>query len=129
MSNPDYWWEPPLAGSEAEHLAGALDRMRVTFRWKADDLDAAGLQVRVGASALTLGGLLKHLALCEEQIFFRKLSGTPYRSPWAEVDWKADPEWEFTSAVEDSPEYLYALWDDAVERSRAQLAQALADGG
>jgi hypothetical protein len=33
-----------------------------TFRWKAGGLDAEGLQIRVGASALTLGGLLKHLA-------------------------------------------------------------------
>jgi hypothetical protein len=33
----DYPWEPPLAGSEAEHLVGALDRLRWTFRWKAVD--------------------------------------------------------------------------------------------
>lgn len=52
----------PLAGTEAEHLVGALDRLRTTFRWKADDLDSAGLQTRIGASSLTLGGLLKHLA-------------------------------------------------------------------
>ncbi|MBV9253547.1 MAG: DUF664 domain-containing protein [Actinobacteria bacterium] len=129
MSNPDYPWEPPLAGTEAEHLSGALDRLRTTFRWKADDLDAAGLQVRIGASSLTLGGLLKHLALCEEQIFFRKLSGTPYGPPWNEVDFKADPDWEFNSAANDSPEYLYALWDDAVARSQSRLAEALADGG
>jgi len=46
-----------MAGTEAAHLTGALDRSRTSFRWKADDLDAAGLQVGVGASALTLGGL------------------------------------------------------------------------
>ena len=57
MTDSDYPWEPPLAGTEAEHLAGALDRLRTTFRWKADGLDAAGLQARIGASALTLGGL------------------------------------------------------------------------
>jgi Protein of unknown function (DUF664) len=71
----DIWWEPPLAGSEAEHLIGALDRLRATFRWKADALDAAGLQARVGASALTLGGLLKHLAHVEDDIFAVRLSG------------------------------------------------------
>ncbi len=58
----DYPWEPPLAGTEVEHLVGALDRLRTTFRWKAGRLDAAGLQTRIGASSLTLGGLLKHLA-------------------------------------------------------------------
>jgi hypothetical protein len=38
-------------------------------------------------------------------------------------------DWEFTSAADDTPDQLYALWDDAVERSRARLDAALADGG
>jgi hypothetical protein len=75
MTNGDYPWQPPLAGTEAEHLVGALDRLRTTFRWKADDLDAVGLQTRIGASSLTLGGLLKHLARAEDQMFSTKLSG------------------------------------------------------
>ena len=58
MSDNATPWEPPLAGTEVEHLVGALERMRTTFRWKADDLDAAGLQARIGTSALTIGGLL-----------------------------------------------------------------------
>ena len=58
MTDDDRPWEPPLAGSEVEQLVGALERLRATFRWKADDLDPAGLDTHVGASALTLGGLL-----------------------------------------------------------------------
>ncbi|HUC58260.1 MAG TPA: DUF664 domain-containing protein [Streptosporangiaceae bacterium] len=65
MTDNDTPWEPPLAGTEAEHLVGALDRLRATFRWKTDGLDAAGLRTRTAASALTLGGLLKHLAVNE----------------------------------------------------------------
>ena len=42
-------WEPPLAGTETEQLFGALDRLRTTFRWKAGELDAAGLQARIGS--------------------------------------------------------------------------------
>jgi Protein of unknown function (DUF664) len=129
MANSDYPWEPPLAGTEAEHLFGALDRLRTTFRWKADDLDAAGLQTRIGASALTLGGLLKHLALVEEHCSSTKLSGAPLGPPWDAVDWDADPDWEFTSAAGDTPEQIYTLWDDAVERSRARFGAAVADGG
>lgn len=75
MTDTDCPWEPPLAGSEVEHLVGALDRLRTTFRWKADDLDAGGLQTRIGASSLTLGGLLKHLAWAEEYMFTTKLRG------------------------------------------------------
>jgi hypothetical protein len=83
----DHPWEPPLAGTEAEHLVGALDRLRATFRWKADGLDAAGLQTRVGASSLTLGGLLEHLAADEDFTFTTKLSGAPVGAPWDASGW------------------------------------------
>ena len=129
MSDSDYPWEPPLAGSETEHLVGALDRLRTTFRWKADDLDAAGLQTRVGASSLTLGGLLKHLAAAEDYHFTTKLRGEPIGAPWDTTGWDGSDDWDFTSAADDTPDELYALWDGAVERSRARLDGALADGG
>ena len=131
-NSDDPWenpWEPPLAGTEAEHLVGALDRLRTTFRWKAGHLDAAGLQTRIGASALTLGGLLKHLAAAEDYIFTTKLSGEPIGAPWDATDWDGTDDWEFSSAADDTPEQLYALWDGAVERSRSRLDTALADGG
>jgi hypothetical protein len=41
----------------------------------------------------------------------------------------ADPDWEWSSAAEDSPELLHALWQDAVSRSRELLSETLADGG
>jgi hypothetical protein len=129
MSGSLYPWEPPLAGTEAEHLVGSLDRLRTTFRWKCDDLGPEGLQARVGTSALTLGGLLKHLARVEEHCFGTKLSGAPLGLPWDAADWDADPDWDFNSAADDTPGKLYALWDDAVERARARFSAALADGG
>jgi hypothetical protein len=129
MTASDYPWEPPVAGTETEHLVGALDRLRTTFRWKAGDLDATGLQTRLVASSLTLGGLLKHLALVEDFLFTTKLRGEPPGEPW-ESSYPDDvPDWEFISAADDSPDQLYALWDGAVERSRARLDAALADGG
>jgi hypothetical protein len=70
---------------------------------------------------LTLGGLLKHLAVCEDNMFTVRLSGAPIGAPWEGTDWDGDNDWEFTSAAADTPEQLYALWDDAVERSRARL--------
>jgi hypothetical protein len=129
MTNSDTPWEPPLAGSEVEHLVGALDRLRTTFRWKADDLDAAGLQTRIGASSLTLGGLLKHLAAGEDYTFTTKLNGDPIGAPWDATGWDGSDDWDFTSAANDTPEQLYALWDGAVERSGARLDAALAAGG
>jgi hypothetical protein len=123
-------WEPPLAGTEIEHLTGSLDRLRTTFRWKAGHLDAAGLQLRIGTSSLTLGGLLKHLAFVEDYTFRTKMKGVSPGAPWDSVDWDSvDEDWLFASAADDSPEQLYALYDGAVERSRSRLAAALADGG
>jgi hypothetical protein len=122
-------WEPPLAGTETEHLLGALDRMRWTFRWKAAHLDRAGLRTRLGASALTLGGLLKHLAFVEDYTFTTKMRGESPGEPW-ESTYRFDVEdWVFASAADHAPEELYAFWDEAVERSRARVAAALADGG
>jgi uncharacterized damage-inducible protein DinB len=129
MTNNERPWEPPLAGTEPQQLVGALDRLRTTFRWKADDLDTAGLQTRIGASSLTLGGLLKHLAAVEDHIFTTKLSGEPMGAPWESNGWEDNDNWEFESAADDSPDQLYALYDGAVERSRAKLNAALADGG
>ena len=122
-------WEPPFAGTEVEHLVGSLERLRATFRWKAGGLDADGLAFRIPSSALSLGGLLKHLAFAEDLMFTRKLSGEPQSEPWASADFDADPDWHFTSAADDSPEELYALWDSTIERSRQRLTDAISDGG
>lgn len=130
MTYIDPPWEPPLAGTDAEHLVGALERLRTTFRWKADDLDAAGLNTRVGASSLTLGGLLKHLARAEDTLFIYKFAGRQLGAPWNAGDWDNNPDWDFTSAASDTPEQLYELWDSTVARSRRTLAELLAaDGG
>jgi hypothetical protein len=129
MTDADTPWEPPLAGTEVEQILGALERLRATFRWKADGLDARGLQTRIGASSLTLGGLLKHLAAVEDYLFTTKLTGDPIGAPWDALGWDGTNDWEFGTAAADAPEQLYALWDGAVERSRARLGAVLARGG
>jgi len=126
-------WEPPLAGTEVEHLLAALDRQRATFRWKAEGLDTAGLTARIGASTLTIGGLLKHLAIVEDEKFTAWLSGAPLGEPWVSRGGPPDgddpAEWIFSSAADESPEDLYALYDGAVQRSHQRLAAALPNGG
>jgi uncharacterized damage-inducible protein DinB len=129
MDDFDFPWEPPRAGNEVDALFGALDRLRTTFRWKADDLDAAGLQARIGASALTIGGLLKHLAAVEDYLWSVKLKGEKIGGPWAELGHDGSDDWEFRTAANDTPEQLYALYDDAVDRARATTRAALEHGG
>jgi uncharacterized damage-inducible protein DinB len=121
--------EPLPAADEAATLLGFLEYQRATFAWKCRGLDAVGLQARVGVSSMTLGGMLKHLALVEEGWFLRSLHGRDLGAPWNTIDWEADPDWEWRTAAEDTPEQLLALWHDAVARARAAVDEALADGG
>ncbi len=121
--------EPPLAADETATLVGFLEFHRATLAWKCRGLDAKGLQATVGPATITLGGLLKHLAWVEDYWFAYRLHGRDPHPVWAAVDWKADPDWPWHSAAHDSPEQLFALWEDAVARSRALTEEALADGG
>jgi uncharacterized damage-inducible protein DinB len=121
--------EPPLAADETETLVGFLDFQRATLAWKCGGLDAAGLGATTAASSITLGGLLKHLANVEDLWCSRRLHGRDPAPPWDTVDWKADPDWDWHSAAQDSPEQLLALWQDAVVRSRSLVTEALAEGG
>jgi len=121
--------ERPLAADETATLLGYLDYQRATFGWKCGGLDAAGLRATVAASSMTLGGMLKHMAYVEDVWLSRRLFGRAPQPPWDTVDWSADPDWDWHSAAENTPDRLYALWQDAVTRSRALVARALADGG
>jgi len=120
--------EPPVAADETGTLLGFLDYQRATLAWKSGGLDAAGLGVTVGASTMTLGGMLKHLAYVEDHWFSRMLHGQEAAPPWDTVDWKADGDWDWHSAADDTPEQLHQIWQDAVARSRALTGKALADG-
>ncbi|MGH9116691.1 MAG: DUF664 domain-containing protein [Acidimicrobiales bacterium] len=120
--------EPPLAGTEVDLLLFALERSRAQFAWKCGGLDAAALRKAHPPSAMTIGGLLKHMALVEDKQTAVFVTGQ-WAGPWKQADFDADPDWEWHSAADDTPEELYALWRAAVERSRAAWVAALADGG
>lgn len=116
--------EPPLAGDEAEAVLGALDRLRATFEWKCSGLDPAGMNQTVGASTMTLGGLVKHVASVEAIHFSRVFNESP-GAPWD----TADSDWSWRSAVDDTPEQLLVMWRQAVGQARDIVAKALAQGG
>lgn len=121
--------EPPIAGDETAALLGSLERQRATLAWKCGGLDAAGLRATVGVSSVTLGGLLKHMANVEDTHFARLLLARGPGAPWDTVDWDAEPDWDWHSAAEDTPEQLMALWQAAVARSRSVVEEALTHGG
>ncbi len=121
--------EPPINGDEVATLLGYLDYQRATLWWKCAGLDSAGLNATVGVSTMTLGGLLKHMALVESDWFSHVLYDREDVPPWNAVDWDADRDWEWHTAADDSPDELRALWQNAVEQSRVLVTEALASGG
>ena len=121
--------EPPIAADETGTLLGFLDYQRATFAWKCAGLDSAGLRATTAASTMTLGGMMKHLALVEEWWFSQVLHDRPEAEPWNTVDWDADPDWEWRTAADDSPDELRTLWNATVADSRELVAQTLSTGG
>lgn len=119
---------PPEDAGEVETLLGFLDYHRATFEWKCSGVDSMGMGRTVATSPMSLGGMMKHLALVEEHWFSRRLFDRDPTPPWDRVDWDADPDWDWHSAVDDTPEALRALWRRFVEQSRANLAEALSEG-
>ena len=109
--------DPPSNGSEAVQLRGWLDYHRDTLKLKASGLSQEQLAQAHPPSMLTLGGLIKHLALVEDYWFSVVLLDNEDAAPWQGVDWDDDPDWEFRTAADDSPEVLIGLLDDAIAAS------------
>ena len=120
--------EPPLAGTEVEALIGSLDRMRGYLLWKCGGLDAAGIRATLGPSTVTLGGLLKHLAVVEAITFSFKMHGRAPFSPFDTADWD-DEGWHWRVEEDDTPESLETLFTESVAKGQALVAEAIADGG
>lgn len=120
--------EPPLISGELETLTGYINFFRDTVRWKSSELTDKQLHAQPLSSKLSIAGLLKHLAYVEDYWFSVVLLGNKPAEPWASTDWKANPDWEFDSALTDTGDYLREFWQDAVNVSDANLQSALAQG-
>jgi uncharacterized damage-inducible protein DinB len=119
----------PIAAGEVDSLLAYLDWHRDTLRRKTEGLSQAQQATRLEPSTLTLGGLLKHMALVEDNWFSVVLLGNEDGEPWRGLDWDADPDWEFRTAADDSPDELRRLLDEAIAASDANIRKALDSGG
>jgi uncharacterized damage-inducible protein DinB len=119
---------PPQQSGEADTLLGFLESQRATLDWKCRGLSEEQLRVALQPSAITLGGLLKHLAYVEDYWFAEVVASEPTPEPWASAPTDLDPDWEWTSSVEDSADALRALWLERAERSRRVVRDLLTSG-
>ena len=114
--------DPDLRADERTMLEQFLDYDRATLVWKTEDLSDEQLRQTTGASSLTLAGLLKHLALVEDHWFRVILLGLEPAELWRDIDWAADPDWEFRTALDEPRNELVALYEATTAASRAAVA-------
>jgi uncharacterized damage-inducible protein DinB len=115
--------DPAFDLDERAMVASFLDYHRDTVVMKASGLTQDQMAVRLPSSTLTIAGLVKHLALVEDSWFTERFAGLG-RGPWPEIDWDRDPDWEFRTALDESPEDLLATYAAACDRSRVVIAAA-----
>ena len=120
--------EPPIASDELATLFGFLDFQRATLEWKCRSLSVTDLRKKIAASSITLGGILKHMTFVENHWFSDWLLGHEKLSPWREVDWSQDRDWDWNSAAGDTPAQLLELWHDACVLSRSNILSVLETG-
>jgi len=108
----------PLNADERTTLLAFLDFHRTTLWNKTDGLDAAQLAVTVAPSTMTLGGLLKHLAVVEHSWFLDIFAGQGLGGRWGSVKGDAGRDWEWHTAADDDPGELRALLEREIARAR-----------
>ena len=110
--------------NERDVLGQYLDYQRETILLKTEGLTREQLGQRIATSDLTLAGILYHLALNEESWFEVHFGGLGTREDFAGIDWDADPEYEFRTALEKEPDWLRRRYQDACDRARQAAAAA-----
>ncbi len=107
------------AADELSMLTQLLDWYREGVVHKVRGLAPHLARAVPGSSATSVAGLVKHLALVEDSWFHERFAGQPEPATWADADWEADPDWEFSSALEDDLDELIRTYEEACDRSRA----------
>jgi predicted enzyme related to lactoylglutathione lyase len=107
---------------ELEVLTRMLDWYREGVIAKVEGVSATNAAVRPLGSATSIAGLVKHLAVVEDSWLDGRFAGNPEPEPWKSAPWDDDRDWEFTTAPTEPLADSVALYEAAIERSRAAVA-------
>lgn len=117
--------DPGRRSDERTMLVEFLDFYRAVLLRKASGLTVEQLDTTTAATSLTIGKLVRHMTLVEDDWFGVVFDGLPPRQPWASADWDADHDWEMTTAVGLSFAELRSDFEEACARSRSRVQAAL----
>ena len=95
----DLPYEASPRGGEVEMLQFALDRVRQQFAWKTGGLGVEQLRQTHPPSAMTLAGLIKHMAFIEDG-FMARAAAQPPAAPWDTRSWVENHRWGRPRAAE-----------------------------
>ncbi|MGW6823124.1 DinB family protein [Streptomyces sp. NPDC055005] len=112
---------PPGTGGERETLRAYLDFHRATLAMKCEGLDDGQLRRQASPpSALSLMGLVRHMAEVERQWFRRTIGGAEVPHLWSDRhDFQAAYD-----ATDSSGAEAFAAWHAEIEHSREVEAAA-----
>ena len=113
----------PNQGTERETVIAFLDYYRELLIDKASGLTDSQLHTTLDPSTLTLGGLINHMALVEDDWFTSDFAGKDLSEPWASAPWDEDRDWEFNSAVSVPTTELFDRYRAAIDRSNYVVSQ------
>ncbi len=102
-----------MVADEKTMLLQMLAFQRDTLRWKCSGLTSKQLAYQHAPSALSLGGLLKHLAVVESAWTGLTFAGGTYSPSWLGEQQEESEGWTFRTAAEDTPAQLFAWLDES----------------
>jgi hypothetical protein len=118
-----------VRADEVTSLRAFLGYHRDTLRMKCSGLTQEQLARPLPPSDMTLGGIMRHLTVVESGWFEEGFAGRTLIAPFDTVDWDADRDWEWHTARDETPEDLFALFDESCRQSDAVIDAALGPGG
>jgi uncharacterized damage-inducible protein DinB len=116
--------DPDKNAPELKMLSEYLDVQREIMLFKSEGLTKSQMAQSLPPSDMTLAGLLYHLALVEEAWVEVRFAGLPRRDPWIDIDWDADPDWEWRTAQDLEPDAVRRRYEEACARSRQVVANS-----
>jgi uncharacterized damage-inducible protein DinB len=115
----------PLVADEKTMLLRMLAFQRDTLRWKCSGLTPEQLAFRHAPSTMSLGGLLKHLAVVVEASWVDVTFAGGCETPsWLGQQQQESEGWTFRTAAADSPEQLFAWLEESQRVTELVVAQA-----
>ncbi|MGW6412795.1 DinB family protein [Streptomyces vinaceus] len=114
--------EPARVADERTSLSGFLQYQRETLAWKCTGLTAGQLRERaVPPSALSLLGLVRHMAQAERSWFQNAVNGEAAPPHWPGLNPGHYAEFDVDFA---DPEESFRVWEEECRRSRATIGAA-----